>query len=185
MTLRPEPMKQSLKAQCSSESVEWYTPARYIARVHAVLGGIDLDPASCVHANKTVTAYRIFTKRQDGLKRPWICKSLFLNPPYGRMHGSSGPSRQAVWTKYLLQQLAVNVFQENAILLVNANTSEKWFRPLFDFPICFVDHRIRYLTRHGALDTAKKGSAFVYFGPDRDLFCKHFSIFGPIVETVS
>lgn len=36
-------------------SNEWYTPAFIIKSAHDVMGGIDLDPASCERANETLT----------------------------------------------------------------------------------------------------------------------------------
>ena len=63
--------------------IEWYTPPEYLERVRAVLGGIDLDPASSKVAQKTVKAKRHFTKVEDALKREWHGRT-FMNPPYCR-----------------------------------------------------------------------------------------------------
>ncbi len=49
--------------------------------VRAVLGQIDLDPASCEFAQKRVKAKRYFTKQDDGLQQRWF-GNVFLNPPY-------------------------------------------------------------------------------------------------------
>src|SRR5436190_19306098 len=70
----------------SSKSNEWFTPAQYIEAARAVLGHIDLDPASCEQANLTVVAKRIFTVADDGLSKPWAGR-VFLNPPYCRLQG--------------------------------------------------------------------------------------------------
>ena len=66
-----------------SETNEWYTPEQYIASVRAVLGCIDLDPASCETANAVVQAAEIFTEADNGLRRAWHGR-VFLNPPYGK-----------------------------------------------------------------------------------------------------
>ena len=61
---------------------EWYTPSDVIDRVRAVLGEIDLDPASNPVANEVVKARQIYTKDDDGLVQDWHGK-VFLNPPFG------------------------------------------------------------------------------------------------------
>lgn len=167
----------ALNAITSSESNEWYTPARYIEAAREVLGGIELDPASCAEAQETVKADRYFTLSKvstgndardnltavqcDGLTTPWVARSAFVNSPYGTRDGKSN---QLLWSRklvaayeqrYLLQvEPEAEYFDEvadnnvgavhSAILLVNACTSEKWFTPLWKFPICFTDHRIKY-----------------------------------------
>src|SRR5262249_14864109 len=55
----------------SNWDVEWYTPKKYIEAVRDVLGGIDLDPASCERANEVVKAAKFYTATQNGLNEPW------------------------------------------------------------------------------------------------------------------
>ena len=61
-------------------SNEWYTPTQYVEAARRVLGGIDLDPASCEVANATVKATRYLTKDDDGLAH---CRAHLLadQPP--------------------------------------------------------------------------------------------------------
>jgi hypothetical protein len=119
----------------------WYTPRAYIDAVHAVMGRIDLDPASCEDANAIVRAMRYYTEEDDGLRPPWIACRVFLNPPYGR--DEDNESNQERWSQKLIEEYTCGNIAE-AILLVNAVTDRKWFQPLYQFPICFTDHRIRF-----------------------------------------
>jgi ParB family chromosome partitioning protein len=49
----------------SSMSNEWFTPAENIEAARTVLGAIDLDPASCELADRTVRATHYFTAQDD------------------------------------------------------------------------------------------------------------------------
>jgi len=69
-------------AKHSSSSMEWRTPDRIIIPSHETMGGIDRDPATTKRANKAVRAKRIFTLRDDGLRKKWRGR-IFVNPPGG------------------------------------------------------------------------------------------------------
>ena len=51
----------------NSHDGEWYTPSRYIESARRVMGSIDLDPASCEKANRTVKAGTYYTVEDNGL----------------------------------------------------------------------------------------------------------------------
>lgn len=161
----------------SSASVEWFTPGRYIEVVRELLGGIDLDPASCEQANRIVGAGRYFTEADDGFTKPWLARSVFLNPPYSRRDGESN---QSLWSARLLFDYQQGNVKE-AVLLVNAVPAERWWRPLWDFPVCFPDHRIRFYSPDGEPQSPTHSNAFVYLGPQIDRFIDLFSAVGVVV----
>lgn len=156
-----------------SESNEWYTPAKYIEAAREVMGHIDVDPASCYLANETVQAELFYDKETNGLTKDWQGK-VWLNPPYGGL--------SADFTHKLLEQYRQGITTE-AILLVNANSTEtKWFQPLWDYLLCFIDHRINFQGPREAKNGSTHGSVFVYFGSKERRFAEIFRQFGVIVK---
>jgi hypothetical protein len=155
----------------STKTNEWYTPTRYIDAVREVFyGRIELDPASSLLSNEVVRAERIYTIDDDGLSQPWLTSTMFLNPPYGRLNGKS---QAGVWSQRLITEYKAGNVRE-AVLLVNASTSESWFQPLLDFPICFTNHRIRFCGPDGNSNSPTKGNAFIYFGNNTARFAAIF-----------
>ncbi len=74
----------SLVNQTSAESgFEYYTPPIWTEAARALMGHIDLDPASCEIANQTVKAKAYFTKQNDGLSQPWH-GHVWMNHPFHR-----------------------------------------------------------------------------------------------------
>jgi ParB family transcriptional regulator, chromosome partitioning protein len=160
---------------------EWLTPSRYIEAARKLLGKIDLDPASCEFANKMIKATRFYTDKENGLQQEWGGQ-VWLNPPYGT---TNGQSNQGIWARRLIYEYKSGNVQE-AVLLVTAATDMKWFQPLWEYPICFVDHGI-YFYRPQSNDDMKhgQGSAFVYLGSNEQRFIEVFSKFGTIAKRVS
>ncbi len=66
----------------SSENSEFLTPRWLTDWAHHVMGGIDLDPASSISANRSVRAERIFTKNENGLFQEWRGR-CWVNSPGG------------------------------------------------------------------------------------------------------
>jgi len=160
-----------------STSNEWYTPTEYIDSVHEVLGDIDVDPASNEFANRVIRAKVFYTIDNDGFSKEWP-GTVFLNPPYGRDDEGSD-SNQARWSRRLIEQFKAGIVTE-AIMLVNAVPGNRWFAPLWEFPICFVDHRIRFYNRDTKAGQPTHSNAFVYMGPNIDRFASAFRKHGVI-----
>lgn len=76
-------LKPATHVSNNSGEQEWYTPPDFIAAARACMDGIDLDPASCAAANRTVKAKEYFDAKKDGLKQEWHGR-VWLNPPYSR-----------------------------------------------------------------------------------------------------
>lgn len=169
-----QPGKTTAELIVSSNENDWYTPEKYIEAARAVLGAIDLDPASCKLANKTVKAKKFYTIQDDGLHLPWKGR-LWMNPPYGRLAGE-------FVGRLLLEYEAGEV--DAAILLVNSNcTDTDWFQPLWDHRLCFTNHRIEFVhpTRERKSGSTH-GSVFVYLGKNRKKFLAEFAQFGRTVR---
>ena len=167
---------------------EWYTPTRYVEAARQTMGGIDLDPASCEAANSTVKAARYYTKGDNGLALPWSGR-VWLNPPYGREHASQGvlkgggKSIIAQFVSKLLREFR-NGQVEQAVLLATADTDAGWFQPLWDYPVCFVGHRVLFyrpgLPKQGQIFS----TSFAYLGPNVTTFVELFSRFGRVVRAI-
>jgi ParB family chromosome partitioning protein len=143
----------------NSGNNEWYTPPEYIAAAASVMGGIDLDPASCEIANSTVGAATFYTAEVNGLEQPWGGR-VWMNPPYAQpliSHFS-----EAVAAKYEAGEI------EQACVLVNNGTETGWFQRMLTAAdaVCFPKSRIKFLAPDGTPSGAPlQGQAVIYFGP--------------------
>jgi len=171
----------SREAIHQSKTDEWYTPPQYIEAARAVMGSIDLDPASDPTGQQIVKAETFYTKAQDGLAQPWA-GNVWLNPPYGKI---GNVSNQALWSQAMIYHYTEGHI-EQGIMLVNAVPGNKWFRELWGWPICFTDHRIKFLSPDGEPQKSPTHSnVFVYLGRHVGRFARHFEDFGPIVKRIA
>lgn len=155
---------------------DWYTPPKYVELAWQVMGGIDLDPASCEEANQYVQATQYFDRETNGLFQNWHGR-VFLNPPYSR--GTIEP-----FVTKLLNSYPAKVSQ--AILLINNATETKWFQQAVKActALCFPEKRIKFLAPKGAQSNSPlQGQAFLYYGERRYTFIKVFSTIGTVLVT--
>lgn len=163
------------------DSDSWYTPQRYIESARAVLGRIDLDPFSSLTANGRVRARRFITAEQDATRTAWTTPSksirVWMNPPYS--------SR--------LIKAACGLFVEGVkcgrieagIVLVNNATDTLWFHELMSeaAAVCFTKGRIAFENFDGKhVSGNTRGQAFVYFGPDAEVFRAEFAKYGCVLK---
>ena len=172
-------MSQSMALLTSHASEEWYTPAWVLELAREVLGAIDLDPASCETANRTVRAHFFFTERDDGLEREWWGR-VWNNPPYGKF--PNGDSKQGAWSRKAATEYEAGRVQE-ALLLVNTSNGYDWYQWLSRrYPVCLMEERLRFVRPDGAPgDRAKKGQSVFYLGRRPLVFRYHFAPVGRVL----
>lgn len=176
------------QAQPKKKSNEWYTPAKYIEAARTVMGGIDLDPASCDVANLTVKATRYYTQDDDGLSKLWY-GNVYCNPPFttqARNKGGLFKSGMGLFCAKLIQEYQCGNVQQ-AILLTMPNTQTRWFQPLWNYPICFTGHSLKFEGPRRFPDKRNQamfGTIFVYLGPNEAKFVEIFSQFGRIAKAI-
>jgi hypothetical protein len=160
-------------ARHSSKSNEHYTPSFIVDAARATMTAIDLDPASCEVANRTVRASAIYTQADNGLVLPWH-GNVFLNPPGGKLEGQS--NQKLRWFKLAAEWMAGSV--RSAVFVgfsVEILQTTQTKRPL-DLPVpaevphCFPSRRVAYMKQaeDGGLvvgDSPPHSSVIVYLPP--------------------
>ena len=167
-------------AEADTTATKWtgdpesYTPTKYIEAAREVMGGIDLDPASNMHAQKTVKATDWYDEDENGLLQEWRGR-VFLNPPYA-----------FPVVKHFIEKLCAEVKAGNvtaAVLLTNNNTDTTWWHLAANLSagVCFTAGRINFYKEDGTITQPTNGQTFFYFGEALLGFNRAFSKFGLIL----
>ena len=154
---------------------DWHTPPHIMDAAKAVLGVIDLDPASSEAANKSVGAKVFFAESDDGLSKEWRGK-VWMNPPYtdgvvGRFIGKLVESHQSGAVP-------------EAVCIVNNSTETKWGQLALGAAsaVCFPKGRVNYLKggefKHGG---GLQGQMLCYFGRRAEFFEEKFKGLGVVL----
>lgn len=172
----------------TSRSVEHYTPAHVVAAARAVLGAIDLDPASCAEANETVRAERYLTTADNGLCHYWSGR-VFLNPPGGTVDAATartwGSRSSAVcwWRKLMYERgrgrVQAAVFVGFTLEILRSTQGHARFPSALGFPLCVPSQRLRFSDGSGRTKAAPPhANVIVGVGIDARAFCGAFNGIG-------
>jgi phage N-6-adenine-methyltransferase len=150
---------------------EWFTPPEHIQLARAVLGEIDLDPATHETAQLMVRATRYFTKADDGLAQEWHGR-VWLNPPYAEEEIED-------WVMKMLEERAAGRVTA-AIMLTHTYSSSAWFQSALAVTdaICFARKRVKFYKPRGKPANPTQGQTFFYFGDETDKFLRAFRTLG-------
>ena len=166
------PKKSPPHVTNNSGDNEWYTPAPIVDAARAIMGTIDLDPASSAKANEVVKATHYYTPEYDAFRPgPWR-GNLWMNPPY-----ESG--LVVAFVDRLI--IEVRLYPRPAIVLVNNATETKWGQDLLAeaVVVCFPSGRIRFEKSDGVRNTPLQGQMIVGLGTvDIERFIQEYKEIG-------
>ncbi len=147
----------------------WYVPSWLIEKVHKVMSGIDLDPASDKEGNRIVKAQQYYTERKSGLSQEWR-GCVWLNPPWDLI---------AEFVQKLLHHFNRKDVTEAIILTCN-DTESEWFQELLlqATAIILLKGKINHQLAGGELVVPSKGECLFYFGDNPQKFLKEFGELG-------
>lgn len=180
-TLTPEQRIEGLRRSLepiahvghNSGENEWYTPPEYLDAARAVMGSIDIDPASAAKANERVKAAVFYDAEQDGLRQPWH-GNVWINPPYAQ-------PLIAQFSDAAVDKYAAGEYDQ-ACVLVNNATETAWCQRLIAAAsaLCFVRGRVRFLTPEDVPGAPLQGQIVLYLGANARAFREHFEQFGHV-----
>lgn len=149
----------------NSGNNEWYTPADIIEAARAVMGSIDIDPASNDIAQKVVKAKIYYTAETNGLNKKWT-GNVWLNPPYA----------SELIGKFVDKLIKEQEHYEQAIILVNNATETEWFRKIISIAsaVCFPKGRVKFYMPDGKTGAPLQGQAILYIGASPKRFADTF-----------
>ena len=155
----------------TSVTAEHNTPTDLIHAAHAVLGGIDCDPATNVEAQSYIAAKHFYvdpvadtSASVNGLTAPWPGETVWLNPPFTvpkrDQAGNVVKNNKGViirsrvieqWVHRWVVEMAKRTDapaqysnRAGGLLLVPARVDTQWFKPLWAFPMCFIEGRLHF-----------------------------------------
>jgi hypothetical protein len=149
----------------SSDEQDWKTPVTIIDLVVKMFGNNFLDPCASID-NSHINSKISYNKLDDGLNKSWNNSRVYMNPPYG------------ITIKYWIDKILSDNIDE-AILLLPARTDTNWFRKLSNFPVCFINGRLKF-SNHA--NSAPFPSMVVYIGKRENKFKTVFSTVGNIFK---
>lgn len=156
-----------MNIQHSSRADDWMTPIWVIDKVKAVLGSIDLDPASSMVANLRIDAFRYLTEEDNGLTIPWG-GTVYCNPPGGKLGNQS--KTVLFWQKLLRERdqgrIADAIFMCFSVEALQT-TQNKGTLSIGDFMICIPAKRISFDDPTGQRGGAPSHSNCIAYVPGR------------------
>ena len=173
-----------------SSSNERFTPPEVIEAARQLLGGFDVDPASCAVANRTVGAERYYSLENDGLVQPWSGR-VWLNPPGGKDGNKSQTVlfMRRLFHEWLVGNVESAVFLAFSISLLQSGQSDDLPSPT-EFPFCVPRRRIAFFGPVGhdgveVLGNPTHANALLFLpstggADDRDRFERCFAPHGTV-----
>lgn len=132
-----------------NEDFEYISNYDMIQSAYALLGEIDLDPASSKAANEYVNAKKFYTPSDDGLNEQEWFGNVYLFPPKGtyfydkknvrwKKTRASSPtltSSHAVWFRRLYRAWLKGEIKQG-LYFSNCPDMIRYEQKIFDFPVC-------------------------------------------------